>query len=238
MKPAETGRLYDAIAAWWDEQERSSSAGLHHVDKAIRLCRNRRKALDVGCGSGGRIVTALLNAGFDVTGIDVSETMIAAARKRHPGSNFLCADICEWQASGHYDIVIAWDSIFHVPYGSHRDVIRKLCGVLSDAGVLLFTAGGVDGEVTGQMCNQDFHYSSLDEREYVRILQHAACRHILTEWDQSPEKHVVFVATKDTRGEQAHTVVRGMEAKRGRGMDCAGQRRTQGQSHARLPLRH
>jgi SAM-dependent methyltransferase len=197
MKPTETGHLYDKIASWWDEQQSESLYGLHFVQKAIGLSTNKGKALDVGCGSGGRIITVLLKAGFQVTGIDVSAAMVELARKHHPGSVFIHDDICEWQPQEEYDIIIAWDSIFHAPYKAQGQVIRKLCGALTDGGVLLFTAGGIDSEITGEMCNQIFYYSSLAEEEYLRILKEMGCLCILLERDQYSEEHVVFIAIRN-----------------------------------------
>jgi len=205
MKPRETGQLYDKIASWCDEQG-ESSYGLHFVQRAIGLSNNSGKALDVGCGSGGRIITALLKAGFEVTGIDVSAAMLDLARKRHPSSYFIHGDICEWDPQEQYDIIIAWDSIFHAPYSRQGQVIEKLCGALTNCGVLLFTAGGVDGEITGEMCNQIFYYSSLAEQEYLRILKDIGCRCILLERDQHPEEHVVFIAVRHYERPDEHDV--------------------------------
>lgn len=196
MKPTETGHLYDRIAAWWDKQEGQSTSGIQFVRAAIKLSANKGKALDVGCGSGGRIITALLEAGFEVTGIDVSEAMIENARKRHPGSRFILGDICEWQPQEQYDAIIAWDSIFHVPYSEQRRVVAKLCEALAEGGVILFTAGGVDGEITGEMRGQNFYYSSLAEVDYLKIMQEKRCKCVLMQRDQYPEEHVVFIGAK------------------------------------------
>lgn len=188
--------MYDRIASWWDEQEGQSTAGIHFVRAAIRLSANKENALDVGCGSGGRIIAALSDAGFQVTGIDVSEAMVENARKRHPGSRFILGDICEWQPQEQYDAIIAWDSIFHVPYSEQRRVVEKLCDALADGGVILFTAGGVDGEITGRMHGQDFYYSSLAEEEYLRVVKEKGCKCVLMQRDQYPEEHVVFIGAK------------------------------------------
>src|ERR687894_766584 len=91
----------------------------------------------------------------------VREAMIEYARKRHPDSRFIHGDICEWEPPERYDAIIAWDSIFHVPYAEQRRVVMKLCDALASGGVILFTAGGVDGEITGRMRGQDFYYSSM-----------------------------------------------------------------------------
>ena len=196
MKPTDTGNLYDRISSWWNDQENQATAGIDFLRKALRFSANRGNALDVGCGSGGRIVAALLDAGFRVTGIDVSEEMLKYARERHPDSDFILADICEWKSQEQYDVVIAWDSIFHVPYSEQRQVVGKLCNALTSGGVILFTAGGVDGEITGEMQGRDFYYSSLTEEEYLRIMKENGCKCILMERDQYPEEHVVFIGAK------------------------------------------
>lgn len=196
MKPTDTGRLYDRIASWWDGREGQSTAGVRFVHAAISLAAGRGSALDVGCGSGGRIADALAGAGFRVTGIDVSEAMLERARQRHPDSRFVAGDICEWRPDGRYDLVVAWDSIFHAPHAEQRRVVAKLCDALAAGGAILFTAGGVDGEITGRMRGEEFYYSSLSDEEYLRTLNERGCKCVLMERDQHPEDHVVFVAVK------------------------------------------
>ena len=48
--------------------------------------------LDLGCGS-GIWAAELLDAGYDVVGIDLSEDLLAIARERAPGADFRCASI-------------------------------------------------------------------------------------------------------------------------------------------------
>ena len=110
--------------------------------------------------------------------------------------DFILADICEWQPLKQYDVVIAWDSIFHVPYSEQRRVVGKLCNALASGGGILFTAGGVDGEIIGQMHGQDFYYSSLMEEKYLKIMRENGCKCVLMERDQHPEEHVVFIGVK------------------------------------------
>lgn len=196
MKPTDTGKLYDDISAWWSDNENGLTAGVDFVRKALRFSADKGNALDVGCGSGGRIITLLLDAGFRVTGIDVSEAQLEGAKKRHPDSRFILADICEWEIEERYDVIIAWDSIFHAPYSEQRAVVEKLCNALAAGGVILFTAGGVDGEITGRMRGRDFYYSSLAEEEYLKVMKECGCKCILMERDQYPAEHTVFIGAK------------------------------------------
>ncbi len=197
MKPEETGKSYDKIASWWNNNLLNSKYGLSYLEKAINLSSQKRNALDVGCGTGGRIISALIKSGYEVTGIDISDEMIKSARLNHPSVNFIKDDICKWNTCDKFDIIIAWDSLFHVPLTIQKSVISKLCTFLSEKGVLLITAGVSEGEKTGSMHHQIFYYSSLNEIEYLKIMKENGCECILLERDQFPEEHIVIIAIKD-----------------------------------------
>jgi ubiquinone/menaquinone biosynthesis C-methylase UbiE len=51
------------------------------------------KVLDVGCGAGVPVAKFLARAGFMVTGIDISERMVALARKNVPKATFTRKDM-------------------------------------------------------------------------------------------------------------------------------------------------
>lgn len=171
-------------------------AGLNYLERAIAYCPQRRFALDVGCGSGGRMIDAMTRAGFAVTGVDVSERMLANARQRHPHATLIHADICQWQPPARYDLIVAWESTFHLPHAMQQPVLEKLCAALHEGAVLLFTAGSIDGEITGQMQGETFYYSSLGTAALLRILERAGCECVLLERDQYPERHIVVIAVK------------------------------------------
>jgi 2-polyprenyl-3-methyl-5-hydroxy-6-metoxy-1,4-benzoquinol methylase len=73
------GQKYDRIAGWWHENHKDSAYGIAQINRAIRYCRNRGSALDVGCGSGGRFFRLLEGHGFRISGIDASAEMIRLA---------------------------------------------------------------------------------------------------------------------------------------------------------------
>ena len=108
----------------------------------------------------------------------------------------MLGDVCTWESSEAFDIIIAWDSLIHIPYRMQRKVTRSLCGSLADKGVILITVGATDGVIMGTMQGETFYHSSLDEDEYLRIMKAAGCRCILLERDQFPEDHVVIIGIK------------------------------------------
>jgi SAM-dependent methyltransferase len=198
MHPRETGRRYDAVAAQVDAVLCESTYGVSFPERAISYCKLRGAALDVGCGSGGRMIDRLLKAGFHVTGIEVSRGMLDIAKARHPSVEFVHDDVTEWTPSRSFDLVLAWDSIFHLPYASHTPVLGKLCACLADGGVLLFPAGGIDGEIVGTTHGRELGYSSLSEVALVQLLRDYDCAPLLMQRDQYPLHHVVIIATKAT----------------------------------------
>lgn len=187
------GNKYDKIAEWWHNYHRASDYGLKALERAISYCKKHDSALDVGCGSGGRIINKLENNGFQVTGIDVSEKMIAIARENHKQAEFKVADICTWNSDQQYDLIVGWDSLFHLPLDMHTPVLAKLCGMLKAGGIFLYTFGDDYGEHESDWHNDNFYYSTIGITENLKITMenNCECRHL--ELDQYPEKHVVII---------------------------------------------
>ena len=198
MDPRQTGRNYDALASWWLEQMKESTHGMAALERALTFVEQGRQALDVGCGCEGRFLKTLMSRGFHCTGLDISEEMISLAKERYPEASFAIGDICAWRLPQSYDVITAWDSLFHLPLESHESVLRKLCEGLSPKGVLLFSCGGVEerGTIHGEFGGQRFEYSSLGVPEFARLLWRYGCAIHHLEYDQHPEKHAYFIAKK------------------------------------------
>lgn len=198
MTPEEIGQKYDQIAAWWLEQMRGSTSGIAALERALKYVKNQGSALDVGCGCEGRFIRILLARNFDCTGLDISRQMLSLLASQLPQMHLIAADICTWEATRKFDLITAWDSIFHLPLESHGPVISKLCGALNPGGVLLFTAGGGEtpGEIEGEFGGQRFSYSTLGVPGFVECIMKNACSLKHIEYDQYPENHVYFIASK------------------------------------------
>ena len=94
-----------------------------------------KTAVDIGCGPGNS--TELLQARLPaarVTGLDSSDDMIAAARKRLPGIDFQVADIASWQAEAPVDLILANAVLQWLPH--HETLFPRLVGILNSGGVL------------------------------------------------------------------------------------------------------
>ncbi|MBC5773751.1 class I SAM-dependent methyltransferase [Pontibacter sp. KCTC 32443] len=197
MDPAETGKMYDKIAKWWHDYHLNSDYGLAQIKRAISYSSNRGSALDVGCGSGGRVIKELVSAGFKVTGIDVSEKMIELARANHPDVDFLVQDISTWQTDQKHDLIVAWDSIFHLPLQMHAPVLAKLCNMLTQNGILIYTFGDdASGEHLSNWHNDQFYYSTIGIDGNLKAIMESNCQCRHLELDQFPQNHTYIIVQK------------------------------------------
>jgi len=92
---------------------------------------NARRALDVGCGTGG-FARLLATRVEHVDAVDRSAEMISAARPV-PNVSFVHADIRDLELTPGYDFISCIATIHHVPFGS---TVTKLRDALAPGGVL------------------------------------------------------------------------------------------------------
>ena len=93
------------------------------------------RAVDLGCGPGNStelIVERWPQA--QVMGIDTSEDMLAAARKRLPTLTFEKADVAKWRARGPMDLLFANALLQWLPH--HEKLLPALVKQLAPGGVL------------------------------------------------------------------------------------------------------
>jgi RimJ/RimL family protein N-acetyltransferase len=194
MTPEQVAASYDQIADRWLD---GSTYGFAQIERTIAFVKCKGVALDVGCGT-GRLMGLLSKHGFRTDGLDVSPAMIALARDRHPEARLYQADICRWELPLTYDLIVAWDSVWHVPLAQQKAVLMKLCRGLSAGGVLVFTTGGTDApdEKQDSSMGPPMYHATLGIPKTLHLLAEVGCvcRHL--EYDQHPELHVCIIAQK------------------------------------------
>ncbi|MFC9504899.1 class I SAM-dependent methyltransferase [Streptomyces sp. NPDC057002] len=98
---------------------------------------------DLGCGP-GRVTAFLADRGLSVFGLDLSESMLAIARRENPGLRFEQGSILELDLpDDSLDGVVSWYSIIHTPLDHLPAVFAGFHRVLRPGGHLLlgFQAG-------------------------------------------------------------------------------------------------
>ena len=199
MKPSETANSYDQIAYHWNGDNFNHKNGIAQHERALQFTKSRENAIDIGCGSSGRIIEMMLSAGFQTEGLDLSSEMIRLAKARHPNVLFHHADIWTWEFPHKYDFISAWDSVWHAPLEEQESILSKLCSGLNSEGVLIYTTGGIDnpGSITNPCCmGQPLYHAALGIPRTLQVIAECGCicRHL--EYDQYPENHLYMVIQK------------------------------------------
>ncbi len=132
--------------------------------------------LDVGCGSGRPIAASLLDAGFQVTGVDSSARLVAHAARDLPGGRFLHADMRTLDLGGAFTGILAWHSLFHLSPDDQRRTLPRLLTHAGPRATVLFSSGPALGHVLGDWRGEPLYHGSLDPTEYHAGLTAAGFR--------------------------------------------------------------
>lgn len=189
---------YDRIAHWFDEGRGTTTYGLDWLRRAVELLDPAvpRRACDLGCGSGRPLLRALLDLGFAVDGVDASAGMLALARTHCPEARLTLGELDEHVGEPPYGLMLAWDSVFHLPPARQRRAFDRAAALLAPGGVLLATVGGVDGTVSSCMQGVEFHHWSLAAEDYHALLQRHGLTIIHSVRDQGSDYHLVLIAKR------------------------------------------
>ncbi|TKB07577.1 bifunctional 2-polyprenyl-6-hydroxyphenol methylase/3-demethylubiquinol 3-O-methyltransferase UbiG [Desulforhopalus sp. IMCC35007] len=127
------------------------------------------RILDLGCGPGNNITTIKsLDDSCQFTGIDLSEGLLAIAKKIHPSCEFINQNICDLSAKGLelYEAVIASFCIVHLDNEETVNVLKFISESLVQGGSLYlsFMEGTVSGFETTSFSTEEiyFNYYQLD----------------------------------------------------------------------------
>jgi SAM-dependent methyltransferase len=97
------------------------------------------RAIDFGCGT-GRSTRFLKQLGFNVTGIDISEDMLAHARELDPGGEYIVVNNGQYPqlAAGQYDLVQSVFTFDNIPGWETRiSILKSLSDLLCITGKLI-----------------------------------------------------------------------------------------------------
>jgi len=106
-----------------------------------------RKVMDMGCGA-GPLTKALVNAGFDVTGVDTSAELLELARANVPKAHFIHASIYDAQIRDYDAVVAVGEPLTYHSEGADADNVisgffQRVAQALPQGGVLIFDVIGL-----------------------------------------------------------------------------------------------
>jgi 2-polyprenyl-3-methyl-5-hydroxy-6-metoxy-1,4-benzoquinol methylase len=149
--------------------------------------------LDLGCGHGFPVASALVKLGFNVYGIDASIEMSQEFQSRLPTAHIRCEAVEQSNYfDRQFDAAIAIGLMFLLSEPSQRQLIHRVAAALHPGGALLFTAPAQavswPDNLTGQQS------LSLGREAYRALLQEAGFE-LATEFADEGGNHY-YSATK------------------------------------------
>lgn len=155
--------------------------------------RTGMRLMDLGCGMG--LFSSLFHElGFDVTGVDRSQTGIANANAKFPGPEFICTDaseIMERFEPESFDILyirgMSWYHYEQTTVNKHGvDVperTRDFFRLLVPGGIFILQ---IKTDFTGSRPPAGVHHNAVDD--YVGLFDPLGEIVLLTDWDGTPLK--------------------------------------------------
>ena len=139
---------YDRIAerylATKDPEDPQTLAALEELARELRT---GAAVLDLGCGAGVPVTRWLVENGFAVTAVDLSERQLELARRFAPGATFVKSDMGDLSlAPETFGAVVAFHSIIHLPRERHPALLADIYRWLEPGGYFLATLTVTDFE--------------------------------------------------------------------------------------------
>ena len=154
--------FFDKRAATWDEGF-SSNSEIKNIILDNAKVSEGLSILDVGCGT-GRLFPDYFDRGVShVTGIDISEKMIAVAKSKFDEANvsLLCADADTVTFNRMYDICIIYNVFPHL--SNPESSIQNLSAFIKTGGILTIAHGKSREQV-------DSHHQHLGSEVVAMLL--------------------------------------------------------------------
>ena len=130
---------YSAYARFYDATQGDRAEHAAYVRSLLKRHHPRAKSvLELACGTGS--ILKQLQPHYDVTGVDLSNEMLAVARKKVPGVRLVHGDMTAVDLGERFDVVLCvYDSINHlVRFRDWEAVFRRARQHLNDGGIFLF----------------------------------------------------------------------------------------------------
>jgi ubiquinone/menaquinone biosynthesis C-methylase UbiE len=126
---------YDGIADWYDSEFQPDALESEKWETLVRLLGDPAGTLvDVGCGTGAYAV-GLVERGWNVTGVDVSEDMLRRARAK--GVHAIRADATELPfEDASFDAAVSMFT--HTDFDDFSAVLREIARVLRPGGPFVY----------------------------------------------------------------------------------------------------
>jgi len=173
--------------------------------------------LDVGCGTGKPVASALAAAGHHVTGIDISPAMVELSRKAVPNGSFEVADMRDYVPKGRPNAVFNILSLFLLSREELEEMAGKW-GSWLEVGDLLFicTIAAEDCEVQGGgydadgRCARDIGFRFMGQQVKITLFTREGWNMLLGKrgFEVVSERTETFVPPKEAESDaESHCLI-------------------------------
>jgi 2-polyprenyl-3-methyl-5-hydroxy-6-metoxy-1,4-benzoquinol methylase len=127
---------YNKISKDWSKDHSNDTWWQEGTDHLLSLLPKGASIHDVGCGAGIKS-HYLASKGFEVTGTDFSEGMIATAQAQFPDITFKVLDVYDFDTlTDKFDCIFAQAMLLHIPKARVMEVLEKFKNNLKPDGLL------------------------------------------------------------------------------------------------------
>jgi ubiquinone/menaquinone biosynthesis C-methylase UbiE len=186
---------YDKIAEEYQTDRHAFDHSEELAEFAGLLPKNS-KILDVGCGTGVPVARFLVEAGFEVVGIDFSEKMLKVARKNVPQATFVRKNMTKMDfPDNSFDGLTAFYSIIHVPREKHTLLFKSFNRILRPDGIMLVCMGPDDWESTEEYYGIRMLWSQYSPEKSLQLVNDAGFEMIFDKiLERGKERHYWILA--------------------------------------------
>ena len=144
------------------------------LEQLISLLPKEAHVLDVGCGAGIPTAKFLIKRGINVTGIDLSDSMLSMARENVPEAKFIKMDINKISFEENmFDGLISVYTLFHIPKQNHFSIFKKFFELLKPGGILLINTGVSESEGMSNFFGVPMFWSNYNPKTTLDLIKKA-----------------------------------------------------------------
>ena len=128
-----------------------NAAGLFHYEEILieKYFKTEGRTLDIGCGA-GRVTIPLYERGYQITGMDYAEKMIAAAKAVNGAIDYRVGNILSapFEDQEFDNVIFSFNGLMLLEsYEERLSAVKEVCRLLKDDGKFIFTTPYLDNKV-------------------------------------------------------------------------------------------
>lgn len=169
-------RAWDNIAKKYDDRSKSPISDIFTT--FTEMLPEKGRVLDLGCGTGLPYARYLVEKGFDVLGVDLSEEMVKIASKNVPEASFVQLSMNEITYRYEFDGVLSSFSMLLLPPDLFKETASRIYSALVEGGYFYLSlnepasvSDDPDSDVFVNIMGQDMYSRAYTVEEIESIFQ-------------------------------------------------------------------